>query len=172
MKVEHLHSLGRWIKIKGTLFLACLRILCREGKGKREGVKEGGREGGRRKGRRGRDVASCQQLIYSYSLNWFLSKTSCRGCGVFGFTSKEKCYFKYAKLLESGMRINLAPNKCSPGLTPPFLHTVSDQKLDGEKASPSASWVGLGIRLGRVMLLQQNHNGRASCLELLHLNTS
>jgi len=64
------------------------------------------------------------------------------------------------------------PNKCSPGLTPPFLHTVSDQKLDGEKASPSASWVGLGIRLGRVMLLQQNHNGRASCLELLHLNTS
>ena len=56
--------------------MACLRVFCREVKGKREG----GREGGRRKGRR--------------------------------------------------------PNKCSPGLTPPFLHTASDQKLDGEKASP------------------------------------
>ena len=51
-------------------------------------------------------------------------------------TSKEKCYFKYVELLESGMRINLAPNKCFPGLTPPFLHTVSDQKLDGKKVSP------------------------------------
>ena len=42
-------------------------------------MKEGGREGGRRKGRRGRDIASCQQLIYSYSLNWFLSKLHVEG---------------------------------------------------------------------------------------------
>ena len=46
MEVQHLHSLGRRIKIKGTLFLACLRVLCREGKGKGKGGREGeGKEG-------------------------------------------------------------------------------------------------------------------------------
>lgn len=36
--------------------MACLRILCREGKGKREGVKEGGREKERKERKR------CSQL--------------------------------------------------------------------------------------------------------------
>ena len=40
MKVQNLHSQGRRITIKGTLFLACLRVLCREEKGKREGGRE------------------------------------------------------------------------------------------------------------------------------------
>ena len=72
-----------------------------EREGGREGGREGERKGGREKERKERKRCSQLPTINLFILTQLVSlKNSCRGCGVFGFTSKEKRYFQGEMLLQ------------------------------------------------------------------------